>query len=92
METVLDSPDSGCSQLRTTLSSIEAKARYTRHLHPDRNTMWGSSGPDVQNIKIHHDIYSLLTVADINVAEMDAVDDDLDEVGGSRTELDSHLI
>ena len=46
----------------------------------------------MQNIKIHHDIYSLLTVADINVAEMDAVDDDLDEVGGSRTELDSHLI
>ena len=52
--------------------------------------MWDPSGPDVQNIKIHHDIYSLLTVTDINVAEMDAVDDDLDEVGGSRTELDSH--
>ena len=44
----------------------------------------------MQNIKIHHDIYSLLTVSDINVAEMDAVDDELDEVGGSRTELDSH--
>ena len=65
-------------------------SRRERLLYPDRNTMWDPSGPDVQNIKIHHDIYSLLTVADINVAEMDAVDDDLDEVGGSRTELDSH--